>query len=232
MKTKLLRIYYAICLAMLSLYVNAQDTFECAGVQFKVVSQFYRYAELIGYNPRATHMPPVLNVDAFNPYNPNDGQTYHVVQISAGAMRGCSLIQEVIVDGAVRVIPADAFRDCSNLKRVRIGGQTRNIRDNAFRNCTNLNNVSMTTSLEELGSGVFYGCSSLETISTMPAIEKTCGKEVFKYCTSLSDVKFEKIFKNLTEIPEGMFYGCRKLKNVTIPASITKVSKNAFAYCI
>jgi len=54
------------------------------------------------------------------------------------------------------------------------------------------------------------------------------GKEIFYWCTKLSDISFS---NSLTTLPERLFQGCLSLKEVTLPNQITAIGDHAFDGC-
>ena len=80
-----------------------------------------------------------------------------------------------------------------------------------------------------LGDSLFAGNTNLKKIS-FPAGSSytTIGKEAFKGCTALSEIKF---INNISTIGEGAFMGCKSLVSVNLPTELTTISKNLFNGC-
>ena len=80
-----------------------------------------------------------------------------------------------------------------------------------------------------LGEGVFAGNKNLKSI-TFPSGSSytTIGKEAFKGCTSLTEIKF---INKIATIDEGAFMGCTSLVSVNLPTELTTISKNLFNGC-
>ena len=88
-----------------------------------------------------------------------------------------------------------------------------------------LNGVKITA----LGDNLFDGNTNLKSIS-FPAGSSytTIGKETFKGCKALSEVKF---INGITTMGEGAFMNCTSLVSVNLPTELTTISKNLFKGC-
>ena len=84
-------------------------------------------------------------------------------------------------------------------------------------------------SITALGEGLFKGNQNLKSI-TFPKNSSyvTIGKECFRDCTSLEEIKF---INGISNIEEGAFRGCTSITSVNLPTSVTKISKDTFRDC-
>ena len=143
------------------------------------------------------------------------------------------------------------FKGATSLVEISLPASKNNtvIGEEAFLGCTNLVKISIPDSVTEIGESAFYKCSALKDVH-IPSAVTTIKKNTFYECTSLSEIT---IPKNIASIAEYAFYksgikkiifdkesqlteincfsGCAALEQVEIPASVTKIGKNAFSLC-
>lgn len=78
------------------------------------------------------------------------------MNISPGAIRGCTSLTNFVISNNFVEILGSAFRDCTNLASVTIGSGVNNIATYAFKDCTSLGSIScLATTAPTLGTGVF-----------------------------------------------------------------------------
>jgi len=155
-----------------------------------------------------------------------------VTEISAwinaigGAFAGTS-ITSVHIPASVTSIAENAFKGCTNLTSVTFatGSQLKTIGNRAFDSCERLTSISIPNSVTSIGGWAFHG-SGLASIN-IPAGVTSIGNEVFRWCTSLTNVTFATGSK-LTSIADSMFYDCTNLASITIPASVTSIGSGVF----
>ena len=83
----------------------------------------------------------------------------------------------------------------------------------------------------ELGPSIFAGKQSLTKVTFPKATDdtvKSIGKEAFKGCTGLQEVRLP---AGLTSLGEGAFSGCTALSKITMPDKIKILTKNVFENC-
>jgi len=149
-------------------------------------------------------------------------------------------IRTVTIGENVRVIGMEAFGDCASLAEVRFAEQSvlHTISTAAFVGCASLKEVVMPDTVEVLEGYAFVGCSALESVYVSANL-KEMGNYVFSADPALKSFEMGDGAKVLgdyaffTPIDENRldkgFYYQNALKNVTIPQSVEKIGKFAFA---
>ena len=124
----------------------------------------------------------------------NDGQTYTVTGIDAGAFRGNNTLQTVTVGKNVTTIRSEAFADCTALTKVTFGASVTTIGERAFAGCIALKGITLPSKLVTLEKEAFAGCESITSV-TLPATLEALGEKAFCGCGSLKsiNVKSEKL---------------------------------------
>lgn len=125
----------------------------------------------------------------------------------------------------VTVITGSAFHGNVKLTTVTINNSVKVIGNEAFSGCKALTTVTMPATLDSIGQQAF--ANTILTAVTVPYAPRM-GKEIFYWCTKLSDISFS---TSLTTLPERLFQGCLSLKEVTLPDHITAIGDYAFAGC-
>jgi len=125
----------------------------------------------------------------------------------------------------VTVITGSAFHGNVKLTTVTIKDSVKVIGNEAFSGCKALTTVTMPATLDSIGQQAF--ANTILTAVTVPYAPRM-GKEIFYWCTKLSDISFS---TSLTTLPERLFQGCLSLKEVTLPDHITAIGDYAFAGC-
>lgn len=125
----------------------------------------------------------------------------------------------------------DGFSNCTNLVNVVMEEGLRVIGCDAFTNCTSLKKINLPDSVGfiggfELDCSSFSHCTSLKEIH-LPKNLKRMDNYAFSGCSSLYKIKFPKGLK----VIETDAFRNSGLKGTTIPASVTKIGKRAFAHC-
>lgn len=140
-----------------------------------------------------------------NTTSPNYGKTYRVTSISKRAFHDCPM-ESMVIEAQVPEIPDGAFYYCYNLKSIVLPESITRICDEAFYNCYALESVTTGPNLKRIDIRAFYNCNQMTT---------------FDMTQSTS----------LELIGEQAFQNCSKLVCPTLPDSLKKISKWAFAYC-
>lgn len=159
-----------------------------------------------------------------------DGEAYDVKSILNKAFKNNTSITSVTLPDTINVITSNAFTGCDNLETV-IAPKVTFIADFAFSGCTSLTTV-VAPELTEICKNAFLDCTSLQTIDTSKVAYM--GIAAFKDCSSLTSIDLsslqgqESSGANMGYLASYIFYGCTSLSKVTIPASITKVDREAF----
>lgn len=127
-----------------------------------------------------------------------------LVSIGHKAFRGCNMT-ELVIPASVKVVEGSAFLQCRNLTKV----------------------VFQAQSMKQI-DGCFAMCPKLQSVTFPESLQKDMTFNMFKECTSLSNVVLP---KNLRTIPKSMFEGCKSLKTLNVPSTVTKVEAGAFSGC-
>ena len=147
----------------------------------------------------------------------------------------------------VEEIEPSAFAFNKNLSALVVPETIRTIGSGAFYACESLATIQLHGNLLFAGTGHFSRCTSLDHVAYFNTSGVVPGDE-FLECSNLCQIdlhgKYTKIeggaFKGTKivefDIPQGVksvneeaFRFCRELKTVTIPKSVTRIQKNAFA---
>jgi len=143
------------------------------------------------------------------------------------------------IPSGVTSISDYAFTFCWNLSSVSIPDTVTSIGDFAFYS-TRLASVTIPDSVTEIGQGVFYGCDHLTSASIGSGVTHIDGQTFFS-CdilqnidvspgnanyTSMDGVVYNKSLTELVIYPTG-----RMAATFTIPATVTRIGANAFAWC-
>ena len=137
--------------------------------------------------------------------------------IGWGAFRGCTSLDEVVLNENLEVIQGYAFEGCSSLtQEITLPRDFQSLGERAFANCSSLygtvkfnRDFYMFMGTEGYGSSAgncFQNCSKIETVD-------------------MSEPDF------LDEIPYGTFQGCTSLKTVLLPPMLDRIDNNAFNNC-
>ena len=122
-------------------------------------------------------------------------------------------IQEVICHDGVLKIEQGAFYKCYRLRRVIMPG-VKIIKFRAFIRCTALTSV-VCGRLERIVDFAFFSCKSLSSIN-LPST-KIVGVAAFGGCIKLTNVKFG---KRLQFLEKKAFVNCESLERITLPLKV------------
>lgn len=135
----------------------------------------------------------------------------------------------IIVPPTVTSVGTEPFNN-SGLKSLTIMDGVLAIPNGTFKNCAYLTTVTIPDTVTLIGASAFEGCSGLKQI-TIPAAVTSIGESAF-YKTGITSVSFGKEGETpvLTSIG-GYAFRQTSLTSVVIPASVTSIGDNPFAYC-
>ena len=94
---------------------------------------------------------------------PEQVRSMDVVQIGAGALSGCKLLQMVIMPDTIKYIAEEAFIGCTSLKKLQLPDSLIQIGRGAFSQ-TGLEEISIPDGVKVLEDYLFAGCQSLELV--------------------------------------------------------------------
>ena len=169
--------------------------------------------------------------------------------INQNAFKGCECLETITIPSGVTHIKAGTFKNCRNLTNVEILAPHIELGDEAFSGCENLVTLKMSNDIQGLRKNVFAGCKKLNNIGEkFKKITVNVSDRVsdFSNCELLEEVTILNAFKNsvifsgstvtnvtLNEgiewISDNAFAGCENLKEITIPGTVKRICKNAFA---
>jgi len=137
--------------------------------------------------------------------------------IDADAFNGCTALTSVKAEEGVdlsQVMPGTrAFKDCVSLTEFDLGGSMRSVEPMCFEGCVSLAEIPCVDTLASIYDGAFRGCTGL-TAAPLSGV-RYLGEYAFAGCTGLGSVN---IPAALGSVPEGCFEGCTSLESVTFPA--------------
>ena len=162
-----------------------------------------------------------------------------VKEIPANAFTGSAIESVTIADQAK--IHAKAFLNLTSLKSVTfLGGYTivegSDGNTRPFQGCKNIETVTFNSNDVEnakvtISDNMFVDCTKLTSIdlSKVSLNDEKIGKNAFKGCTALSEVKFA---ANTKTISQNAFSGCTALTAVDLADKQTQtIGQNAFLNC-
>jgi len=116
----------------------------------------------------------LLVMNAPKDYEIPDG----TIEISQGAFKGMSNLENVVFPSSLRVIDEGAFRE-TGLRTAIFNEGLQKIGNSAFNYCQHLTSVVFPTTLESIGDRCFEGCSIISV--KLPASLSYLGKYAFTY---------------------------------------------------
>lgn len=155
--------------------------------------------------------------------------TSGTISFGVGAMRDCTLLEEVVlpantteivqqmfancinltnVSGIDNItkIQSSAFMYCGKLSSISLPASLIAIEDNAFRDCVELKTITFSEGLQTIGSDAFRGCEKIGGTLILPESIKTLGSYCFSGCTNLRKIEFSGD-TNIQSIGKGVLEG-------------------------
>lgn len=151
---------------------------------------------------------------------PSDINGIAVTAVGERAFAGNAYVESLSFPDSYTEIGDNAFEDCVNLKSVKTGVYVESVGSNAFEGCASLVNAECT-----LNVLVYMPLSSLVSV-TLSACEEV-PEGIFDKCTSLESLT---VLDGLKSISANAFRGCFKLGKISLPSSVERIGKDAFAY--
>ncbi|MBQ4427498.1 MAG: leucine-rich repeat protein [Oscillospiraceae bacterium] len=172
-------------------------------------------------------------------------ESIHV--ICDGAFKGCG-VERLWLEDTLTDVCDGAFYKCEALRTVSVGNGLRYIGASAFALCKSLTGFYLPEKIEYIGEKAFWGCAMLEEVQ-YPKRLIAHGKDAFigtphitksgefaiaagrllKYTGNASSVS---VPEGVTEIAPRVFAGIRNLVEITLPDSLLKIGREAFADCV
>jgi len=151
-------------------------------------------------------------------------------------------VKHVIIQGGVNTIGGKTFKNFDELEDVEIPESVNNIGLKAFENCRKIKSLTFPGHLDSVGMDAFRNCHNLKEInvgipnqfynSTDGILFHFNSKVLVRYPPAREELGGEyKIPDGTEEIDAGAFEGTITLTKIHIPASVKKISENAFSYC-
>ena len=157
----------------------------------------------------------------------NDGTTYTVTVIGAGAFDSCRNLVLTSLPSGLTAIQSNAFNGCTRLALTSLPDGVTLINLRAFYGCTNLALTSLPSGLTEIGEYAFYNCSHI-TLTSLPSGLTSISNQTFNGCTSLA---LTSLPSGVTNIGTSAFKGCTNLALTSLPSGLTILSSNVFDGC-
>ena len=157
-----------------------------------------------------------------------DSRTEILTKITDKMFYGCAALSTLDLPESVETIGASAFAGCKLLSTLVLPDNVETIGTSAFNGCEAYNIDHLPTKLETLGESAFYNSGIVKI--TLPKSIKTMGNSVFKECTKLEEVTFEKDM-DLTKLPDHTFNKCSNLAKFSLPTNTSIIGNSAFYQC-
>ncbi len=148
-------------------------------------------------------------------------------------------LTSITIPASVTSISRYAFYGCSGLTTVSFaaGSQLESIGDCAFNYCTDLTSIEIPASVTSICFNAFWGCSSLATMTVEAGNTKydsrnSCNAIIETSSNTLiAGCKGTTIPASVTSIGEDAFAYRTGLTSIEIPASVTSIGNDAFWGC-
>jgi len=162
-----------------------------------------------------------------------------VKSIGEEAFSGCKNLKSLVIESGT--IGEHSFAHCEKLENITLNTNLNSwqIRETAFRNCPGIKKIIIGKDVSEIDVYASFGNvapQSIEVDSENQAFSSIDGilysideKKLIYYPSARLQESFT-VQSSVELIGEYAFFMCEGIKNITIPGSVSKISKNAFAY--
>ena len=238
MKTnrRLLQTVLLASLLFLSLGTAKAETFQVNGIYYSILSTEPEGIVKVIANPEGEpYSGENITIPSTVYYG---GLPCKVTSIDPYAFKN-STYSRVTISGPVKSIGQYAFQDCKNLTYVKIAEEVTAIQPGTFSGCGSLTDVVMPDGIKQIDGWAFSNCSKLAYIYHYsknvqngfhllgwPTSLTYVGNYAFHNCNKLPDIP-----TSLYYIGDYAFLSCHSLTSVRIPATVSYIGTNPFAYC-
>ena len=185
-----------------------------------ISSQMVKYEIADGYIyfDKSTGTVKDCSINATSAVIPNQIANITVKSIGKCAFDSCKLLTNVTLPEGIITIEDEAFDNCSALTEITIPVGVRNIGANVLRNCYSMTDIMVAEENQNYASenGVLFD-KAKKTLIQYPDAKNGTGYE---------------IPEGIATIGEGAFSNCKLLEKVTIPGTVEKIERSAFASCV
>lgn len=113
----------------------------------------------------------------------------------SGVFANCTKLSNILLTGALEVIPSGTFSGCTNLRYMRINSGIKEICISAFEDCTKLETVEFPNTLKVIGVSAFLNCPRLKAVS-IPDSVSTIDIWALGFKDNLTDTKVDRFTIN------------------------------------
>lgn len=156
-----------------------------------------------------------------------------MTQIGDNVFADNANITNIVIPATVTKVGNYAFSGCTNLRSVifEAGEGTIELGDGVFKGCEKLNAVTFSSRVTAISKEMFSGCVLLPYFEITEQIT-SIGDNAFNGCKGLVEISLEYSAgkSNLKSIGNSSFYQCSAASELIIPASVTSIGADAFAY--
>jgi len=147
--------------------------------------------------------------------------------LTTEAFAGCVQVSEVKLPSTLKDIGYGAFSGCSALKELVVPDGVEKIGMYAFIDCSGLYRLNIPESVQWIGSGAFTCCDALTDYwqDGMLVIDGVVAACAFGTAGALVVPDGSRM------IASGAFFQGQEIESVEIPASVTMIGDDAFAFC-
>lgn len=149
-----------------------------------------------------------------------------VTAIGSSAFFGCTELTSITLPSSVTSLGNEAFASCTKATSINIPAGVTTIEYATFLNCRALTSITLPPGVTYIDTQAFQECKAL-TSFIMPDSVTGCGTAIFYGCDALTKVTLS---QNLPAITSFSFYACNALTSMKVPASVSSLGANAFAF--
>ena len=230
---KIIFYFGALSLCFIPFYASAQY-FELNGIAYSILSAEEHTVEVSA--PQSTFYRGDINIPSSVVY---DGETYDVVALGEEAFEGSTLSGVTIPSSVTEIKRGCFFNVMGTISVINIPASVTRIGELAFvvQNLTSINVDENNPSYRTIDGMLFskdtatlVACpSAKDGAITLPQSTKCIANFAFTYCFYITSVT---LHEGISSIGSWAFWSNTSLNDVVIPASVTHIGPNPFAYCL